>query len=80
MHEVGKKEMVQGYYSGNLGGAVVLKCVSILRERGSVNLDDFWNQSSNHCWNFFEMSGFFKDNSLSTLLQVIFYIEFCTKS
>lgn len=42
MHEVGKKEMVQGYYSGNLGSAVVLKCVSTLTERGgSMNLDDF---------------------------------------
>lgn len=34
MQEVGKKEMVQNYYSGDLGGAVVLKCVSTLRETG----------------------------------------------
>lgn len=62
MHEVGKKEMVQGYYSGNLGSTVVLKCVSTLTERGgSMNLDDFWNQGSNDFhWNFLEMGGLFK--------------------
>lgn len=67
MHEVGKKEMVQGYYSGNLGNTVVLKCVSTLTERGgSMNLDDFWKQGSNDfCWNFLEMGSFLKDNRQS---------------
>lgn len=65
MHEVGKKEMVQGCCSGNLGSAVVLKCVSTLTERGgSTNLDDFWNQGSNDFSNFLEMGGFLKDNTV----------------
>lgn len=64
MHAVGKKEMVQGYYSGNFSGAIVLKCVST-KGGGCMNLDDFWNQSSNDfCWNLLEMGGFFKDKTL----------------
>lgn len=47
MHEVGKDEgVVQGYYSGNLGGAVSLTCVSTLTKTGGVmNLVFFWTRT-----------------------------------
>lgn len=47
-----------------------------------MNLDDFWNQSSNDfCWNFFEISGFLKDNRQSvSIITSNLYIELCTKT
>lgn len=73
---------MQVYYSGNLGGAVMLQCVSTLTERGgSRNLDDFWNQSSkDFCWNFLEMGGFLKIRLSINIITGNLYIECCARS
>lgn len=88
--EVGKEEsVVQGYYSGNLGDAVPLKCISALTKTGeNINLVWlFWNQSNNNfCWNSLQMRSFSIDNRQSinsitgNLLNFILHKKFSNKS